>query len=126
MVRFRTSLPVVLGALAIASVGAQAHAQSRGPAPTRAQRPADNAALAQRRGLTLNQSGRWGLNLDTQQPIGREANLGDVNAGAYFRLTPSLRVGGSVGLGERRLDPARPTPEQRSQPRVRLETIFRF
>ena len=117
---------MLLGALVLTSVSAQAHAQAR--QTPRAQRPAislDDAALAQRRGLSLHQNGRWGLNLNTQQPVGREANLGDVDAGAYYRLTPRMRIGGSVGLAERRPDPARPEP-QRSQPRVRLETIFRF
>ena len=82
---------------------------------------------AQRRpGLQFGSDGRWGLNLDVQQPVGREADWNDVDASAHFRLSPSLRLQGSVGLGERRPDPARPAERDRDQPHVRLETIFRF
>lgn len=71
--------------------------------------------------------GRWGLKLDLDQPVGREMQLKDVEAGAYFKVTPSLRVGGAVALGDnnpaiaaRRAQPIEPAP------RVRLETAFKF
>ena len=83
-------------------------------------------ARQQRRGLQWNPEGRWGLNLDVEQPVGREADWNDVDASASYRLSPSLRLRGSVGLGERQPDPARPAQPERDQPRVRLETIFRF
>jgi hypothetical protein len=53
--------------------------------------------------------------------------LNDVQAGAYFKLTPSIRVGGAVALGE--TDPAlaaRKNQAQEPAPRVRLETAFKF
>jgi hypothetical protein len=82
---------------------------------------------APRRGLQWNEDGRWGLNLNLSQPVGREADWSDVQAGAYYRLNPRLRVGAAASLSEPQTDPARPVEsDRRSQPRVRLETIFRF
>lgn len=81
----------------------------------------------QRRGLQWNESGRWALNLDLTQPVGREADWSDVEAAAYYRLNPRLRVGAAASLAEPQADPARPAEtDRRAQPRVRLETIFRF
>jgi hypothetical protein len=123
----------VLSVLAFASATG-AHAQSAQDTKPNAlaQAPASSSSVTwtkeqnRRPLLQWNGIGRWGLRLDMDQPVGRQENLRDVEAGAYYRLTPSLRVGGSVGLGEKKDDPARPAPEQKSQPRVRLETIFRF
>lgn len=129
MGRTKIIAAAMVAGLALSGVSAMAHAQTR-PARTEslsggqgtdaaAQRPA-------RRGLQWNSEGRWGLNLDVDQPVGREADWNDVDASASFRLSPSLRLQGTVGLGERRPDPARPQSSDRDQPRVRLETIFRF
>ena len=80
-----------------------------------------------RRGLQWNEDGRWGLNLNLDQPVGREADWSDVQAGAYYRLNPRLRVGAAASLAEPEADPARPVEtDRRAQPRVRLETIFKF
>jgi hypothetical protein len=69
---------------------------------------------------------RWGLKLDLDQPGDRQMDLNSVQAGAYYKLTPSLRVGGVVSLG----DPANTVPRdvapQPPAPRVRLETAFKF
>ncbi|MDB5433660.1 MAG: hypothetical protein JWP35_4776 [Caulobacter sp.] len=71
--------------------------------------------------------GRWTLKLDMDQPVGRDVQWKDVQAGAYFRVTPQLRVGGAVGLGG---DPENPINKSQVQPpaaaRVRLETAFKF
>lgn len=73
------------------------------------------------------QKGRWGLTLDMEQPDVRPSTLNDVQAGAYYRITPSLRVGGAVSLGEQQLAPgALRKFSDEGQPRVRLETRFRF
>ena len=86
-----------------------------------------NAPAAQRRGLRLTESGRWGLDLNLNQPVGRETDWGDVEAGAYYRLNDRLRVGAAAGLATPETDPARaPETNGRAQPRVRLETIFKF
>lgn len=71
--------------------------------------------------------GRWGLKLDLDQPSTREMELQDVQAGAYFKVTPSIRVGGAVSLGE--TNPAiaaRKAQQADPAPRVRLETAFKF
>jgi hypothetical protein len=70
--------------------------------------------------------GRFGLTLDVQQSDGRPTAPNDVSAGAYFRITPSVRVGGSVALGEQDLTPRRNQSRPADQPKVRLETAFKF
>ena len=80
-----------------------------------------------RRGLRWNENGRWGLNFNMNQPVGRESSWGDVEAGAYYRLSPRLRVGAAAAVGSPETDPARaPETDRRSQSRFRLETIFKF
>jgi hypothetical protein len=70
---------------------------------------------------------RWGLTLNLEQPDARPSTLNDVQAGAYYRITPSLRVGGAVALGEQEMvpGPKKISPNE-GQPRVRLETAFKF
>lgn len=92
-----------------------------------AQGAAQRPTPPQRRGLRWYDSGRWGLNFNMSEPVGREADWGDVQAGAYYRVNPRLRVGASAGLGAPEQDPARaPETDRRSQPRIRLESIFKF
>jgi hypothetical protein len=70
---------------------------------------------------------RWGLKLDLDQPGVREMDLNNVQAGAYYKLTPSLRVGGVVSLGDPSSVPPRPDVAPTAPaPRVRLETAFKF
>ena len=71
--------------------------------------------------------GRWGVTLNLQQPDTRPGTLNDIQAGAYYRITPSLKVGGAVALGDQQLvpGPQKLTPDG-GQPRVRLETQFKF
>lgn len=71
-------------------------------------------------------SRKWGLKLDLDKPLGRDAEGRDVQAGAYYRLTPSVRVGGAVRLEERLEAQRNATPRDQQQPRVRLETLFQF
>lgn len=91
-----------------------------------AQRSASLAPAGPSR-LRFTERGRWGLDLNLNQPVSRERNLGDVEAGAYYRVNPRLRVGAAAGLAEPDVDPARQRdPDQRAAPRFRLESIFRF
>lgn len=134
MKRIRVLAATVV-ALAFAGVAVDAQAQSR-PAKPRARleavtpAPAPSAndwgPAARRRSLELNTDGRWGLKLDYEQPATRDMQWRDVEAGAYFRLNRSLRVGGAVGLGSQPSTPNRVTGDEQPQPRVRLETTFRF
>ncbi|MFL5298212.1 MAG: NtrZ family periplasmic regulatory protein [Phenylobacterium sp.] len=71
--------------------------------------------------------GKWGVTLNLQQPDTRASNWNDIQAGAYYRITPSLRVGGAVAFGDQQplLGPKPAAPEA-GQPRVQLETKFKF
>ncbi len=74
-----------------------------------------------------DKKGKWGLKLDLDQPVGREMEMKDVQAGAYYSVTPSIRVGGAVALGDQ--NPAlaaRKNEIQEPAPRVKLETAFKF
>lgn len=131
MKRF-TGIAATVVALAFAGVAVDAQAQTRPAAKARPQMqaaapaasPNDWGVAARRRTLELNTDGRWGLKLDYDEPATRDQQWRDVEAGAYYRLSPSLRVGGSVGLSQ---TPARPVPDgEKPAPRVRLETTFRF
>lgn len=101
-----------------------------GPAPS--QNPSsfvasEAAPLAPRKSLQWDANGRWTLKLDMDQPVGREMELKDMSAGAYFHITPSMRIGGSVGLADRFADEQKVAPQDTvNAPRVRLETKFKF
>ncbi len=128
--RLRAIIAASVGLMAAVGVSQEATAQTtRAPAvslseATTAQR---TVPATPRRGLRWNQNGRWGLDFNLNQPVGRETAWGDVEAGAYYRLSPRLRVGAAAGLATPEQDPARaPETDRRAQPRVRLESIFRF
>jgi hypothetical protein len=130
--RFGAIFAGMLGAMALVTVAGEASAQTstRAPAVTLSEAAAAQRSQqqpAQRRGLRWNDNGRWGLNFNMNQPTGRETQWGDVEAGAFYSVTPRLSVGAAAGLGRAEQDPARaPETDRRSQPRVRLESIFRF
>lgn len=77
----------------------------------------------------FNLKGKWGVKFDVNQPDTAPSGLNDVDAGAFYKVTPQLRVGGTLGFGEKS-DPLKPEPKQgkndKTQPRVRLETTFKF
>jgi hypothetical protein len=71
--------------------------------------------------------GRWGLTFNLDQSDRREVQWNDMAAGAYFRVTPSLSVGGAVALGDSSVPNYKGAQQpQEAQPRVRLETAFKF
>ena len=77
-------------------------------------------------------SNKWGVRFDVNQTETSPSGLNDIDAGAFYKLTPSLRVGGSLGFGEK-TDPnkteaanAAVAQDARKQPRVRLETTFKI
>ncbi len=130
--RLSAIIAASVGLVALLGVAGEASAQTRSRAPAVTLAEASNAQrsatpAAPRRGLRWNENGRWGLDFNLNQPVGREAEWGDVEAGAYYRLSPRLRVGAAAGLATPEQDPARaPETDRRAQPRVRLETLFRF
>lgn len=124
-------IAATIGSLALAGMATDVSAQSRSRAPSvslaETAAPSSNSSTTPRRSLRWNDSGRWGLNFNLKEPVGRETDWGDVEAGAYYRLSPRLRVGAAANLASPEVDPARaPESDRRAQPRVRLETIFKF
>ena len=70
---------------------------------------------------------RWGLKFDVeQQPTALGQDWKNVQAGAYFKVTPSLRVGAGVSLGDPQNPTTNPTLQTPPPPRVHLETAFKF
>jgi hypothetical protein len=131
--RLRATIAGGLGALALVTVAGEASAQARSRAPAvslseaAAAQRSGSTAPAQRRGLRWNDNGRWGLNFNMNQPTGRETQWGDVEAGASYSVTPRLSLGAAAALGKAEQDPARAAEtDRRAQPRIRLESIFRF
>ena len=127
---FKRRMSVVLAAAAlISAVGGGAYAADKAPKPldfTVKSEPMTAAPNAGRNTKWDASKGRFGFTLDIQQPDGRPATPNDVSAGAYFRITPSVRVGGSVALGEQDLTPRRNQARPADQPKVRLESTFKF
>ena len=108
--RYGAIIAALAASLAFAGMAAEASAQSQSRAPqvSVAEAAAARAAASQtqRRALRLNDSGRWGIDFSLSQPQGRDAQWGDVAAGAYYRVTPRFQVGASAGLSEPPVDPA--------------------
>lgn len=115
--------------LAMAAPASAQAARNRAPALslTEAQAARATATPTGPSRLRFTERGRWGLDLNLSQPVGRDSDLGDVEAGAYYRVNPRLRVGAAAGLAEPERDPARASQsDRRAEPRFRLESIFRF
>ncbi len=82
---------------------------------------------------SFNLKGKWGVKFDVNQPETSPSGLNDVDAGAFYKLTPSVRVAGTLGFGEKTIDGLKPDPVNtavqqatKNQPRVKLETTFKF
>lgn len=131
-----------IAALALTGSAAVAHAQT---APAKKPQPQANFAVQNdfnardaqfaptdgRRSLVWDaKKGRWGLTLDIKPRSDIDPAAGvqgrDVEAGAFFKVTPRLRVGGAVGVGPNQVAPIRKNDGREETPRVRLETAFKF
>ncbi|HEY9217926.1 MAG TPA: hypothetical protein VIO94_07755 [Phenylobacterium sp.] len=125
-------LGALIGAAALAASASAAQAQTTAAKPKGLDftvRSETNTTAGQgvSKSLKLDtRKGRWGVTLNFDQPRDREATANDVQAGAYYRVTPKLRIGGAVALGDRNPNPARRSEPPEGQPRVRLETAFKF
>lgn len=125
--RFGGFLAVMMATTAMAASTSALAQSTSAVSLSEAQAAQRNAPAPQLRGLRLNDRGRWGLDFNLNQPVGRETDWGDVEAGAYYRLNDRLRVGAAAAVSTPEADPARaPETNGRAQPRVRLETIFKF
>jgi len=130
-------LAIAMSALVLIGTGTTAHAQ------TAKVKAAPQAGFTTRDGFTADANqwglqgarrsmqwdaskGRWGLKFDMGPALREQQSQKDVvQAGAYFRVTPSVRVGGAVALGDNKNLAADQIPLQQA-PRVRLETTFKF
>ena len=122
-------IAALLGAAALLGGAAGAAHAADAPAKTVdfTVRPEAVSPVAPSKGVNFDaRRGRWGVTLNLQQPETRPGTLNDVQAGAYYRITPSLRVGGAVALGDQQLVPGPQKLIPDGQPRVRLETQFKF
>lgn len=126
---------VAISALALAGSATLAHAQAAPAKPkpqdaftVRGDFNARDSQFAQegRRLVWDAKKGRWGLTLDIKPRGDLGPAARDVEAGAFFKITPQLRVGGAVGVGPNQPAPIRKSDGREETPRVRLETAFKF
>ncbi len=70
---------------------------------------------------------RWSVNLDI---ISRDARSplpqDEMSAGADFRITPRLSVGGELRIGSDELDATNPLQDQQVEAGIRLRSAFKF
>lgn len=128
MSKRRMSAVLVASAL-ISAAGGGAYAADKASRPLDFTVKSEPTTAAPNGGRNMKfdaSKGRFGLVLDIQQPDGRPSTPNDVSAGAYFRITPSVRVGGSVSLGDQDLTPRRNQARPADQPKLRLESTFKF
>jgi hypothetical protein len=122
-------IAVLTVAAAFASAGAAQAAESKPRIDFTVRQEAPVLPAAPKAMVWDARRGKWGLTLNLDQSDVRPSTLNDVAAGAYYRITPSLRVGGAVALGEQQVTPGVKQPgaaADEGQPRVRLETRFKF
>jgi len=117
----------LIGAALLASGASSAHAQAaKGKATDFTVRSETMTTPQGTKSLLDTHRGRWGVTLNLNQRAERDMQLSDIQAGAYFRVTPSLRVGGAVAFGEQETPEYKKTQPVDAAPRVRLETAFKF
>jgi hypothetical protein len=137
--KLKVGIAAIGAALAIAGVATGAHAAQ--PAASGTSTTGATAATAAfgdtganntlhiatpRKTLQWDSKGRWGLKLDYQQPAARDTQWQSIDAGGFYKLTPRLQFGATVGLADQP-DPRVVAPDQQTPaPRVRLETTFKF
>jgi hypothetical protein len=124
-----TALIGAASGVAQAAPATVAQAQSASTKPLDFTVHADSSSIiAGTQALKLDAAkGRWGVTLNLQQPDTRQTTLNDIQAGAYYKITPALRVGGAFAFGDQQVIPGpKPNTPDTSQPRVQLETKFKF
>jgi len=70
-------------------------------------------------------AGRWGLKVQLDQSVARDVQPRDMEAGAFYKVTPKLRVGVAGGLTDKAAPVRKPTKDDVT-PRVKLETTLKF
>lgn len=69
--------------------------------------------------------GKWGLKLDVERSQLRDMGWNETGAGAYYKVTPGLRIGGGVAVQNQSGEINGLAPRERA-PKVKLETAFKF
>lgn len=77
--------------------------------------------------LSWTKGTRWALSIDLKtrdeaSPLPRE----EMRAGATFRLTPRISVGGEVSVGAQELDDRALWEEEQLETGIRLQSAFKF
>ena len=123
-------LTAVLAALALSgALATVAHADPVTADPTKFLADRNQwAPLTQHKTIEWDAAkGRFGLKFDVEQQPGAAGNeYKNVQAGAYFKITPSLRVGAGVSLNDQPATATNPLTQQPAPPRVHFETAFKF
>ena len=121
---------VIISALALSgALATAAHADSSTPDLSKTMSDRGQwAPLSQHKTVEWDAAkSRFGLKFDfEQQPGAANGDWKNVQAGAYFKVTPSLHVGAGVSLGEQPNTNANPLAQQPVPPRVHLETTWKF
>lgn len=124
------SISLLIAATALLGAAAGAAQAADKPKPLDVTVRSDTSAIpnAGMRSLEWDaRKGRWGVTLNMDQSDARPSTLNDVQAGAYYHITPSLRVGGAVALRDEQVKPGpKKIGSEESRPRVRLESTFKF
>lgn len=71
-------------------------------------------------------AGRWGVKLRLDQSPAHPVAPKDMEAGAFYKVTPGFRVGGAVGLADKPQSPQQNSQDDQVAPRVKLETTLKF
>ena len=95
---------------------------SQAPSPDHAQ----YTGAAMRSVMEWEGAGRWGVKLRLDQSPAHPVAPKDMEAGAFYRVTPGFRVGGAVGLSDKPQPPQQNLQEDQVAPRVKLETTLKF
>jgi hypothetical protein len=123
-------LTAVMFALALSGVLATAaHADPVAPDSSKALADRNQwAPLAQHKTFEWDAAkSRFGLKFDVEQQPGATSEWKNVQAGAFFKVTPSLHVGAGVSLSDQPNNPtANPLAQQPAPPKVHLETTWKF
>ena len=118
-----------VAAAILAAAGAAHAADSKTSKPIDFTVRTDTSAISPQAPVTKWDAakGKWGVTLNLAQPDTRASNWNDIQAGAYYRITPSLRVGGAFAFGDQQPLPGpKPATPEAGQPRVQLEGKFKF
>lgn len=128
MAGFRLTVAIVALALS-GALAAAAHADPLNTDPTKAFADRNEwGPTTQHQSFEYDAAkSRWGLKFDVQQQAGVNSEYKNVQAGAYFKLTPSLRVGAGVSLNDPQNNLTNnPLAQTPAPPKVHLETDFKF